>query len=100
MTDETITIELDTVWKARNASEGRWVNRAKCGDLEEVGDHAVVIALAKRLALHYPPIQAVSVVREGVECFQRAPLLKWACSRPGRLAHPKEQPAQLRRAAQ
>ena len=44
-----IEIQLDAVWKSRNASEGRYVNRASANGMEVSGDGDNIAKLAKAL---------------------------------------------------
>jgi hypothetical protein len=91
----THRIELDRVKKWRGKSEWRWQNAARFGDLQEVGDHKVIVALARQM-------QAVGVVgdvevwRGDTLCFPAHSVADWANQRVG----VGEAPEHLRRAAE
>lgn len=72
-----IDIYLDSVWKVRNASEGRWINRASAEGIEETGDGDNIVKLAKRL-LEAGHSGEVEVRRGTMPVFSALPLTTWA----------------------
>jgi len=84
-----LIVQLDSVWKARNASEGRNVNRATCDGIEEAGDHKIIEALARKLADRHPPEILVEVWRGDMPVFRPVSLCTWAAGRVGRGEQPK-----------
>jgi len=88
-----LRIELDSVWKARNAKEGRRVNRATCAGIEEVGDHEIIGALCRKL-IGAGHSGLVEVWRGEIPCFRPVDVTAWANGKVGR----GEQPEHLRKA--
>lgn len=94
MNSEFIDIELDTVRVYRNQSEWRDVTRARCGDMEEVGDHMIIASLCRKIAREQGGIhRAVRVSRGGRPVFKEMPLELWVKSKP----LSGDQPEQLRK---
>jgi hypothetical protein len=85
-------IELDTVRKHRSAQEYRMINRARCGDMEEAGDHHVIVALCRKMA-DSGLSGDVSVWRGPQLVFPAKPLADWAQGKALR----GEQPEHLKR---
>ena len=86
----TYRIELDRVRKDSNGSEWRWVPRATCGDMIEVGDHRLIVTLCKRM-LAAGMSGEVAVFRGEMPCFEPLSMALWGAG--GRKT---EQPAHLR----
>jgi hypothetical protein len=75
-------IELDRVKKWRGQSEWRWVNRASWNGMEEVGDHKVIVALARKM--HDAGVGGdVEVWRGDTLCFPCHSVADWAGQRVG-----------------
>lgn len=90
----TYRIELDSVRKARNASEWRNIPRARCEGRERVGDGRNIVLLAREMIEKgHDPSGLVEVWREGTPCFSAAPLQVWADDKFGK----GEQPEHLRK---
>jgi hypothetical protein len=70
-------IELDSVRKYRSAAEWRPVNRARCGEIEAVGDGSVIVACA-RLMLDSGMSGVVEVWRGQTKVFAAQSVEKWA----------------------
>jgi len=87
-------IELDTVRKNRSAQEYRMVNRARCGDVEETGDHNVIVILCRKMA-DLGMEGEVSVWRGPTPVFPAKTIAEWATGNSLR----GEQPEHLRRPA-
>jgi len=89
-----LIVQIDSVWKARNASEGRNVTRATCDGIEEAGDHKIIEAIARKLAERHPPETPVEVWRGDMPVFRPISLGIWAAGRVGK----GEQPVALKTA--
>lgn len=90
----THRIYLDSVWKARNASEGRKVNRATLGAFQAIGDGDVIRQVCEK-AIAEGMCGMVTVWRGDTLCFKEIPLEKWAAGK----ALSGEQPEHLKRKA-
>jgi hypothetical protein len=90
----THRIELDRVKKWRSQSEWRWVNRARFRDVEETGDHKVIVALARKM-LDAGIAGDVEVWRGETLCFACNSVANWADQR----VWTGDQPEHLRKAA-
>ena len=78
MKREKITVQLDAVRKYRNAQEYRTVNRARIGDIEEIGDGRVVLKALKRVSENGARSDAlVEVLRGDTTCFKLRTLKSW-----------------------
>lgn len=94
MNSDFIDIELDTVRVYRNQSEWRDVTRARCGDMEEIGDHMIIASLCRKIARDSGGIdRVVRVWRRGKPVFKEMPLKLWVKPKP----LSGEQPEQFKR---
>lgn len=87
-------IELDSVKRHRNAQEWRMVPRARCGDLESVGD-GQNIKIVAQLMLAAGMVGPVTVYRGKTPVFLSGTVEEWASGKFGK----GEQPAHLRKVA-
>lgn len=85
-------IELDSVRIDRNDSEYRMVNRARCGDLEVIGDGLIIRNLAK-LMLEQGLGGQCTVHRNEMQVFSAQNVSDWASGR----VFSGEQPEALRK---
>jgi len=90
----THRIDLDTVRKHRNASEWRNWQRARCGDLECVGEGRIIVKLAGMM-LERGMKGPVEIYRDKTPVFLSGTVEQWASGSIGR----GEQPPQLRKEA-
>lgn len=80
---ESIDIQLDRVKRHRNKSEWRWVMRASWNNMEEVGDHAIIQSLIRRIAEEYPRFNGlVTVSRGDTPVFHATPIKTWLKPNP------------------
>ena len=78
MNREKITVRLDAVRKYRNKSEYRTVQRARCNDIEVIGDGPVIRRVLHQVHEAGVPIDAVVEVYRGETlCFRRMTLETW-----------------------
>ena len=89
-------VELDSVKKHRNASEWRNVNRARCGEIEAVGDGRVEVESALSL-LEAGMAGKMAVFRGERMVFGPWDVADWAA---GRAPYMGRQPEHLRRAVE
>lgn len=84
-------VELDSIRKYRSPKEWRPVGRARCGDIESVGDGSNLRAVLQKMA-DLGMSGPVEVVRGQTVVFPANSLENWLRKKP--------QPAQLRKAVQ
>lgn len=71
-------VELDRVWKGQNASEGRWINRARLLGCEATGDGPVICNVIRAAIDAGHVLSTVEVWRGDCLVFPETPAAVWA----------------------
>lgn len=75
---DILRIELDSTWRGKTTTVGRYIPRARSGKFERVGDGGLIGAICRDMLPHNDPNALVEVWRGKRLCFDKTPLKTWA----------------------